>query len=165
MKSLNSGLFKTRLLARYAFYFYFLGWHWEYRPEAEDWQPDFLIKIPCWRSECAPDGHELLTAVKDCSSLDGFKGTTAYSLWEESQEWLANDSVMLLGNSPEISSFCICHGPGGGEYDIPYFAARLCGRDLDQVWQEAKIESEALYQARQSLEKRRRSATTLEADT
>ena len=143
-------VFKSRLEARYAAFFDLAGWAWKYEPMTiHGWTPSFEVTIPCSHSECSD--HTLLVEVKPYlhrSDFEGHPGTKfAYGqIWNEngeSQGSIPYDAAACFGVNPEVSSFEMCHGAGGGIFDIPFWVY-----NWEALWEAA--DSKVEYIARDS---------------
>ena len=129
--------FRSRLEARYAALFDLLTMQWEYEPlDLEGWTPDFLVKIPCYHSECRYDTdhpyyHEILVEVKPYSRVEEFAGHK-FNEYNRPYECAA----IGLGLHPTISTqWEMSHGAGGGMYCFPPW--RIEGHCLEDDWAEA----------------------------
>jgi len=100
--------FRSRLEARWAAWFDFVGWRWEYEPiDLPGWIPDFIL---------TGETHSLLVEIKPTETVDGFdlgKINTAMVNGGDRRE------VLLLGRSPLLR----------GEYDN--VLGWLCGPEFD----------------------------------
>jgi len=106
----NGVRFRSRLEARWACFFDLLEWKWEYEPiDFEGWTPDFKIKQPCGHSECG-GSHEMYCEVKPYTDIKEFEG-------HPSDSW----GYACLGNDPSVTKMEICHGDGGGTYELMDF--------------------------------------------
>lgn len=136
----NGVLFRSRLEARYAAFFDLAGWAWEYEPfDLPGWVPDFLVTFPCGHSECG-GSHSLLAEVKPYRDIKEFDGHPcldyAYGSKTDSDGNIlthiqANASA-AFGYHPRVSQFEMCHGAGGGQFDIEW--ALDSSQDIDDVW-------------------------------
>jgi hypothetical protein len=138
-------LFRSRLEAQYAAFFDLAEWSWEYEPiDLEGWVPDFRVIFPCDRSECQSPGdgipaHALLVSVKPFFTLDEFRQDqqsaklAMYSYGRDDYgHSIPADAAAWFGANPSVSSWEMCHGAGGGMYDIPYW-----GDNWNALWNEA----------------------------
>ena len=112
-------VFKSRLEARYAAFFDLAGWAWEYEPLVlNGWTPNFRVTFPCGHSECNAT-HILLVEVQpyfNISDFEGHPGNKYHWGWDyDKNVALPFDASACFGISPEVSSFMMTHGAGGGE--------------------------------------------------
>ena len=137
-------LFRSRLEARYAAFFDFAEWEWEYEPlDLKGWIPDFLVTIPCDCDECgARRGHRLLAEVKPYYTIGEFYETAAWKMrYGPMSEDQALDrleflypygNVAVFGNNPSVSYWEMSHASGGGDWSIPEWIA-----DWQIAWEES----------------------------
>jgi hypothetical protein len=110
--------FRSRLEARWAAFFDYIGWKWEYEPiDLIDWVPDFRVEFPCNHSECS-GSHSLFVEVKPyymISDFDGHPCTKHY--WGDGIE---ADSSAAFGINPDVAFWEMSHGAGGGCEEGPW---------------------------------------------
>jgi len=145
-------LFRSRLESRWAAFFDLLNWEWQYEPiDLSGWTPDFYLKFPCGHSECS-GYHDLYVEVKPYSTIDEFAGHFAskvafglvYNKHDDTDGMhIGVDGAGMFGLTPDIARFCICHGDGGGDFDLRFFVPGdgNCGPSRDsrsmELWKEA----------------------------
>lgn len=109
--------FETGLMAHWAAFFDLAGWQWDRGIAAIDnWKPDFRVSFPCAHSECS-GSHTLLVSVLPVIDIEQVKGHPAlehiYEIKDDLGHWIAHAGA-LFGNSPDVSSWQMSHGSGGG---------------------------------------------------
>lgn len=116
--------FRSRLEARWAAFFDLVGWEWEYEPiDLNGWSPDFRVIIPCTHSECSGK-HVLLAEVKPYFNLEDFTGHPCldypygHKFDRDDDKNIPADASAALGANPDITYWEMCHGAGGGEYNV-----------------------------------------------
>jgi hypothetical protein len=124
-------MFRSRLEARWAAFFDMASWKWEYEPiDLDGWLPDFRVVFPCNHSECTGK-HTLLVEVKPYYSLDEFQGhkCTMFPYGRYVEKWLAEETTIpadasaAFGINPEITSWEMAHGSGGGVESVTGWVA------------------------------------------
>lgn len=124
MPAIYDGLvFRTRLEAQWAAFFDLADWSWWANPApVNNWQPDFKVSFKCGHSECSGK-HTLFLSVLPLSSLESFRDhpcmTHSYGVRDEHGQWFA-DGGAAFGNSPEVTSWEISHGAGGGIENVEF---------------------------------------------
>ena len=128
-------VFPTPLLARWAAFFDLAGWEWRTNPTAiHDWQPNFWVKFACGHSECS-GSHELLVSVVAAEKLDGLESHPAHGqcyVVKDEQGVSVCDAGALFGASPEVTSWQMSHGAGGGHFDVPSWVD-----NAKELWRQA----------------------------
>lgn len=128
----NGVQYRSRLEARWAAFFDLIGWQHEYEPiDLPGWSPDFRVVFPCGHSEC-PATHSLLVEVKPYFRIEEFIGHPCMDYPYGTRQGGHFDSVDILvaegktayqipadasaafGANPEIASWEMSHGSGGG---------------------------------------------------
>ena len=132
--------FRSRLEARWAAMFDLIGWQWEYEPvDLIGWTPDFRVSFPCGHSECG-EKHTLLVEVKPYFDVKEFKGHPCMDyiygckyIGDEEPARIPADASACFGVNPTITEWEMCHGAGGGRYDLSGWVHG----DLDRMWNTA----------------------------
>jgi hypothetical protein len=113
----------TNFERRWAWFFTLLGWHWKYFPTKHGFQvqPTFRVEFPCGHSEC--DGSHTLDVFlrRGVLSVDRF-GVSVYDLASPrkgADSPYYSPHPALYGDNPGVTVWEMCHGSGGGQYDIP----------------------------------------------
>ncbi len=120
----NGVKFRSRLEARWAAFFDLCLWDWEYEPiDLDGWVPDFRVTFPCSHSECS-GSHSLLVEIKPYYSISEFQGHPctryAFGFCDDgpTRIEIPADASASFGVNPSVTEFEMCHGHGGGIYDI-----------------------------------------------
>ena len=138
MPAIYDGLvFRTTLEAQWAAFFDLAEWSWWTNPApVNDWQPDFKVSFKCSHSECGGK-HTLFLSVLPVNSLEGFRGhpcmTHNYGVRDKSGKWFA-DGGAAFGESPEVTTWEISHGAGGGTENVDF---RVDG--ANSLWKQASV--------------------------
>lgn len=134
-------MFRSRLEARWAAFFDLCEFEWQYEPvDLDGWTPDFYLKFPCGHSSCG-GYHSLFVEVKPYSNIAEFAGhqcmTWAYGLRDNASYTtsarLGADGAAGFGLNPDVTTFEIAHGDGGGQFDLPFFTHK----NTAVLWKEA----------------------------
>ena len=150
-------VFRSRLEARWAAFFDIVGWKWEYEPiDLDGWTPDFEVTFPCTHSECYGK-HVLLVEVKPYRSIEEFEGHPCMEYdfgvkWNEFDDKgvadvhsaIPADASAAFGISPNVTSWTMVHGCGGGVYNVQAWAH--C--DIDRAWKQAGNITQYKHKAR-----------------
>jgi hypothetical protein len=93
-----------------------------------------MISFKCGHSECG-DQHTLLVEVLPVAELAAFEGRPClshrYGAMNAAGEAVA-DAGAAFGASPKITCWEMCHGAGGGIFDVPFWV-----HDADELWAKA----------------------------
>lgn len=143
--------FRSRLEATWAAFFDLAGWKWEYEPvDLEGWSPDFYVEWACNHSQCQPESgwgdsatgiHCLYVEVKPAHHLKEFEETSAYRYINGAMECGVgfgsgnHPAVAFFGLNPEVSSWCMAHGHGGGFEEVGSWVGY---KESIKLWKQAK---------------------------
>jgi hypothetical protein len=125
--------FRSRLEARWAAFFDFIGWSWEYEPiDLNGWTPDFRVHWDCGHSEC-PNGHTLMIEVKPYYDISEFSGHPCmkYPYGNDyNGHHIPADASAAFGINPDVTYWEMAHGHGGGEETL----SGWIHQDISTLW-------------------------------
>ena len=123
-------LFRSRLEARWAAFFDLAGWKWQYEPfDLQGWTPDFRVEFPCGHSECN-GSHSLLVEVKPYLRIQQFDGHECRK--HDFGHEIPADAGAAFGNDTNVTEWQMCHGAGGGVFDISFWIP-----EHEELWKQA----------------------------
>lgn len=131
--------FASLLEAQWACFFDLVGWEWEYKPVVSGaWrEPDFMVQFPCGHSECGAF-HVLLVEVQPYSVIAEFEGHPGVgygfggsSVDDGGHGTIPADASAAFGVDPSVTQWEMCHGAGGGIYEVPTWVQG----DADVLWE------------------------------
>jgi len=118
----NGVNFRSRLEARWAAFFDLVNWKWQYEPlDLDGWIPDFLVEFPCSHSECY-GSHKLFVEIKPIEGNSKYLENYAkqHPMNKYFDKWKEPNGA-LFGLNPDNTIWTMCHGSGGGYFEVSTF--------------------------------------------